>query len=950
MGPDVGDIADAPRWSASSPLTDLRALRSVDEVPHNLPEQLTSFVGREQEMADVAQALSATRVLTLTGTGGCGKSRLALQTTAELLGRYPDGAWWVELASLSDPSLVAPALAQIFGVRPLPGQNHLEAVVAYIAFRRALLVLDNCEHLLKETARVTEALVRGCPDVTVLATSREPLGVSGEIDWRVPSLSLPAQGDDGAPGPPEASDAARLFAERAAEVRSNLRMSAENGPVVARICRALDGIPLAIELAAARVRVLSLEQIDAGLSDRFWLLADGTRAHLPRHRTLRASVDWSHELLGDGEQALFRRLGVFAGGLTLDAAEQVGAGEGVERKDVLDLLTGLIDKSLVQAEQRGSVMRYRLLETIRQYALERLEEAGETERVRDRHRDAYLDMAERMAPDVLTPRQPEVLDLLDLEAANFTQAIERAVDTEPEKALRLCVSLVWWYRLHGRFVQGEADFRRALEGTGTEPSVLRARGLWGRAHLLTFSGAVEAAFPAAQEALAEAERVGDPWSTAGALADVGLLTMYPDPVAARIPLERGRKLATATGDDIWILGTTQLLGSTYMFQDDPARAVPLYEEVLPIAERMGYRECIAWYWSGVAYSAYLAADRVAGREAAERMLEAARSIDDVVTETTAAFYLALGEVAAGEHVAALARLRSIRERALARGSASAFPWLEIIIGLAYAMDGRLEEARSAFQTAIDITGGGFAHAECWARVALAETLWLLGDADGASAAARRGLELAERIDNRLRQAQARLVLARLAARRGNLAEAQRLGHEALSAIVDGGYRVELPRALEVLAEVAAGLESHAEAARILGATRRPRGQLEKQRGRQVDPLEATVRAVLGTEAFEEAFAAGEALSLDEAVAYVRRARGSRKRPPTGWESLTPTELEVARHTAAGLTNPEIGQRMFISRGTVKFHLSHIYGKLGLHNRSELAAETTRRLGLVTPLD
>jgi class 3 adenylate cyclase len=307
---------------------DVGPLRSLDAFPNNLPDQLTTFVGRNAELGQLGEALAETRLLTLTGAGGGGKTRLALQLAADLLEGFADGVWWVDLAPVSDPQLVGEALAGVLGVRPLPGMTMLEACGNYLASARALVVLDNCEHLLAGCAEVAEGLLHACPDLVVIATSRTPLGVAGETDWRVPPLSLPPpERRRDSPAAVGQFDAVRLFIERARKARPNFAVTNDNAPAVAQICQELDGLPLAIELAAARVRMMSVEQIAAGLGDRFHLLTGGTRTVLPRHQTLRASVDWSHELLSDDERALLRRLSVFAGGFTLDLAEAVCADE-----------------------------------------------------------------------------------------------------------------------------------------------------------------------------------------------------------------------------------------------------------------------------------------------------------------------------------------------------------------------------------------------------------------------------------------------------------------------------------------------------------------------------------------------------------------------------------------------------------------------------------------------
>jgi predicted ATPase len=444
-------------------------------------------------------------VVTLTGAGGCGKTRLALQAAADALDRHPDGAWWVELAALHDGARVADMLCAAIGVTPLPGVAPLEAAVSYLQPRRAIVVLDNCEHLLAACAEVVEGLVRACPALTLLATSRAPLGVEGEQAWRVPSLSLPPERAELIDALDQ-GDAVRLFIARARQVRPNFAVSADNAPALAQICHDLDGIPLAIELAAARVRVLSVEQIAAAVTDRFRLLTGSTRGVLPRQRTLRASVDWSHDLLTDDERVLLRRLGVFVGGWTLEACEQVCADEQVPRLEVLDLLTALVDRSLVQADDALGAVRYRCLETVRQYALERLAEAGETPALRDRHRDVFVAFAEQVAPHLVASDQERWLDRLDAESANLAAALDHALASAPESALRLCVAQAIQWRLRGRFVEAESACARALDADDVSP--LRARVLWVRGYLGTFAGALEASVAHGEQALALAREQG----------------------------------------------------------------------------------------------------------------------------------------------------------------------------------------------------------------------------------------------------------------------------------------------------------------------------------------------------------------------------------------------------------------------------------------------------------
>jgi predicted ATPase/DNA-binding CsgD family transcriptional regulator len=916
---------------------DVVALRAVAGTPRAFSAELSSFVGRERELAEITDAIAGTRMLTLTGAGGCGKSRLAFRAGRAMLPGFPDGVWWIGLATLSGRDELGLTAAHVLGVRPAPGQRGLDAVVAHLAGSKALLILDNCEHVLDEAARVAEALVRDCPGVTVLATSREPLRTDGESDWRVPSLSLP---DD-----PACSDAVRLFVERAAQVRPGFRLTTDNADAVARICRELDGIPLAIELAATRLRMLSVDQLADALGERFRVLTDGTRTSVTQHRTLRASVDWSHDLLSEAERTLFRRLAVFLGGFTLDAAAQVCADDEIPTREVFGLLAALVDKSLVQADDHGSVVRYRLLETIRQYALERLAAAGETDCVLDRHRDAYLTLAEQAEPLLRSERQLETLSLLDPEAANFVQAIERAAATEPEMALRVCFALVGWWQGRGLFGQGEACFRTALGAAGV-PSVMRARALWGRALLLTLTGEFTVALPAAQVALAEAEQIGDMETVGRAHWVLGMLMLFPAPAECRTHFERALELATSNGDTYGVAICTMSIAYSYLHQSDLRRAEQWSREALRLGEAVGQLDLIAWCKGAVAWGHHIRAEYDPCRREALEAIRSARATGDVISEISATCAVSQADISAGQPDRALERLMATRRRALALGAGFILPAAESCTGWAYAAQGRLDEARAWLEDLIGRGAGGYSYALVMANAGLAEVLRLQGDTERAEQVGTLVLDLAERNEDHFNTAGAKLTLGRLAAGRGEWAQAQRTHHAALSVIVADDYRVLLPGALDALAEDAAGLGRPLDAARILGAANGVRATfgivdwLPKRA--QSAALSERLRAQLGDERHQAAITDGADLSAEQAVALVQRARGARNRPSDGWESLTPTELAVAHHAGDGLTNPQIAGRMFITRGTVKSHLAHIYAKLDVRNRAELAAEVARR--------
>jgi predicted ATPase/class 3 adenylate cyclase/DNA-binding CsgD family transcriptional regulator len=920
------------------------ALRSLDELPNNLPDQLTSFVGRVGELREIQTALDGTRLLTLTGAGGCGKTRLALQTAADTVDRYLDGSWWVELAPLVASEQIGPALAAALGVRPLPGQTALDAAVSHLTGRCALLVLDNCEHLLEASAATAEAVLRAGPAVVVLATSRAPLGVAGETNWRVPSLSLPAER---AHEPVEAlaqSDAVRLFIERALKVRPNFAITNDNAPSVAGICHALDGIPLAIELAAARVRLMAVEEIAAALTDRFRLLTGGTRNALPRQQTLRASVDWSYELLSEDERTLLRRLAVFIGGWTLDLAEDVTAGDGLERYSVLDLLSSLVDKSLVLVEDRERSTRYRLLETVRQYALDHLAQSPDAHAVRERHCDALLTLAERVEPHLVGIDQHLWLATLAAEDANLTQALEHAAQTDPAKALRLAVALTFYWKLRGRFVAAETGYAHALDAAAPDDP-LRARALWGRAYLMAYAGGYEEAVEYAQVALELAEAASDRSTMARALDALGTVTMFADPQATRPGQERSVALARESGDDWCLADATQILAYTYIFESRREEALAVHEDVLPLIERMGYREFQAWHWFLAAMGELESADWPACEAHCERAITAAREVGEPVSEGMAQMYLAYADLLRGRGEQALQRLAAANERAVTAGAGMAAGALGYMLAWAEAANGQhalaLQRLEPLIATGID---GGYMFS--FALYVQADIVRAVGDRDQAVSTARQALEVAERTGASWVITLASLCLAYVSLDTERWSEADGHAHRALEAIEARGLVVPIPDTLELLAEIATGLHSDHEAARLLGAAIQARDQHELARSARqaarVQTLEQTLRERLDLGALEATLGEGRALDPFEAVAWTRRARGERKRPPGGWESLTPTEMEVVRHAADGLTNPQIGERMFISRGTVKTHLSHIYTKLGLQNRSELAAQSARR--------
>jgi predicted ATPase/DNA-binding SARP family transcriptional activator/DNA-binding CsgD family transcriptional regulator len=449
-----------------------------DAAKHNLPASRSSFVGRETELRNIKRDLAMTRLLTLTGAGGCGKTRLALEVARELVGAYVDGVWLVELAPLSEGALVAQAVAAALGVQEQPDRSLTDTLVNHLRSKRTLLVLDNCEHLLDAVTRLADTFLNSCPDLRVLATSRESLNVEGELHWLVPSLSVPSLGQSPRVEELGGYESVRLFVERARHRNPAFSLTPENAQAVTRICGRLEGIPLAIELAAARVG-LSVEQIAQRLDDSLRLLTTGSRTASPRQRTLRGTLDWSYALLSEPERNLFGRLSVFAGGFTLEAAQAVGADGSTDGSDVLDLLGRLVDKSLVVAEAQGAV-RYKMLEPVRQYAMEKLEERGGTQAAMHAHTQYFLALTEEAEPELLGPRETQWYNRLEEEHDNIRAALSWSLEgANPELGLRLAGAIWWFWQRHGHLSEGLRWLDEGLARGGGASAVARAKALGG---------------------------------------------------------------------------------------------------------------------------------------------------------------------------------------------------------------------------------------------------------------------------------------------------------------------------------------------------------------------------------------------------------------------------------------------------------------------------------------
>jgi predicted ATPase/DNA-binding SARP family transcriptional activator len=526
---------------------DPAARRTESRHSHNLPIQLSSFIGREREVRQIVQLLEGAKALTLTGPGGTGKTRLGIEAAATLIGSRRDGVWLVELAAVSEPALVIQAIADVFDVREQQAESHLDLVIDYLAGRQVLLVLDNCEHLVDACATVAQAMLSACPDLKIVATSRQPLRIPGEVVFRVPSLPVPDPHSVPAPELLESIDSVRLFVERAQAVVPTFALTSDNAAVVARLCHHLDGLPLAIELAASRVASLPVTAILDRLDDRFSLLVGGSRTALSRQQTLKATLDWSYNLLTEPQRRMLRLLAAFVGGAPLDGVEFVCAAASVDAGDAVGLLGDLVDQSLVALDVAASEPRYHLLETVREYGHERLVELGESNAIEAAHASWALDIADLAQAAFPEPSWQVSLGRLDVEHDNVRAALDRSLSADPDRALALAAGLWEFWLWHGYLAEGRRWLGRALERS-TAPSPARGRALVGLAALIIRSGETGLGARRAQDALATYRTLSDDRGACRAMQLLATAAWSEDDLgSAERHYRQSLELARATG-------------------------------------------------------------------------------------------------------------------------------------------------------------------------------------------------------------------------------------------------------------------------------------------------------------------------------------------------------------------------------------------------------------------
>ena len=920
-------------------------------MPSWLPVGVAAFIGREHEFAKVVDLVADVRVVTLTGGGGCGKTRLALEVAGVVDSRFRDGACWVDLQGVREPGLVAPAMGGAVGVHERPDEALVETLAEQLRARHLLVVLDNCEHLVEACAELVGRLSSACPELHVLATSRVPLVVAGEATFDVAPLGVPNSDADSA-STVAAADAARLFEVRARQVDARFRIREDNALAVAEICRRLDGIPLAIELAAARVRVLAPGQIAAGLSDRFGLLTGGVRGAPARQRTLEASLDWSFSLLDDVQRLALVRLSVFAGSFELDAAVAVVGGDGIDRDDVLDLVAGLVERSLLQVAKRERRARYRLLETVRVYSRERLSELDDPDRVRGRHLEFHVGLAGR-AQEGLHGAQPEswVARLAD-DLGDLRAAMDWAAENEDLRALVGITEPIvrfWFERGLSR------EVHRRLHEAAEVPGALedeRVRGLNAAAGLALASCEAASFHRSADQAVAAARGAEVDSALPVALAQralSGVLSGLSTSEQVDADVKESLQLAKECDDAAAHAHVLQFAGAALLHSRSIDAGCQLFQQGVEVCEAndlsfhlpAAHGGGAAW----LAWSARLDQTRRHGR----RVVELSRQIGRPGWEAVGLTGLAAAAVLQGDHVQAQGWLSeaqaALQPRAL-EGTHYAM-WVRHWLALSAHASGDLEAARTTAKEIVRIGHGG------GSRLDEAVGEWLLGivaRSEERDDEARTHLEASRALstDPRLPHTLGRslLGLAELAKENEELEAAWELAHDSLEVLDDYGDRVGGVAALEQIADLSVALGEPERSLRLLAASQ----QFHNHAGIVRTPVQAkrfdravdAARAELDPTAATECWEAGGELSLVDAVSYARRGRGERQRPRIGWASLTPVERDVVRLVAGGHTNAVIGQRLFISANTVKKHLSSVYAKVDVHGRADLAAEVARR--------
>jgi predicted ATPase/DNA-binding CsgD family transcriptional regulator len=907
-----------------------------------LPAEVSSLVGRGREIAAVRERLRGGRVVTLTGPGGCGKTRLALRVAALAEAGFSDGARLVELAPLTDPALVPASVAQALGVSERDAPTPAAGLVRELAGRELLVVLDNCEHVLEAAAALVAALLPQCRRVRFLATSRERLDVPGELVFPVPPLGLPA---DGSAAAVAASEAGALFAARAGAASPAFVLSPQNSAAVAQVCAWLDGIPLAIELAAARCPALGPAELAARLDDHPGLLSGGP-ARPGRHRSLEALVAWSYELLDEAERRLLARLSVLRGGFDLGTAEQVAAGGPLRPEAIAGLLASLAGKSVVHVHD-GAAVRYSLLETIRQFAAGRLAASGEETAVHLRLLDWALDEARAAEATLGSPRWAAWASRLSTEQDSIRAALSWALGgQEPEAGRELAARLARWWIATGRYSEAGQFLTTAAGIPAAAPPGIQARVMIGAAWSAFHLGDNPRAAPLVADGIACARQAGEPrlevWGR-NLLAGLAWHAGDADRIVAEIEASQA---LSGQADPALAARAQILLASSAFLAGDLAEQDRHALLAIELARTAAGQEGLAlaltmWAMSAIA-GAGIQPATVAALDEAATVLTAHpdRFTETIMRHWRSRLFATLGQLEAAEAEVGLC---------WSAGRSGALRFVEFA---GPQVEARLAAARGDTATAVGALrraadGGRRVGIVMFVPADLAALACMAASAsDQATAAAAVGEARAELGGRRQAITAAALRYAEgvMAWHQGELADAEHLAREATVQWHRCCDRMSACDGIELLGVLAAARERRADAARLLAAADAARQPLLYLAPGFTANRDAAARAasearsVLGDDRFIQAWEEGQGLTLDDAVAYATRKGGGRKRPATGWASLTPAEREVVRLVGEGLRNDAIARRLFIAPGTVKVHLSHIFAKLGITTRAELAAQ------------
>lgn len=802
-------------------------LRSLEAGSHNLPVQLTSFIGREREVGEIRKHLASTRLLNLVGPGGIGKTRLALQAAGDIADAYPDGIWFVDLSTVTDAAMLPQAVAAALSLREERGRSVSDSVIDHLRSASALITLDNCEHLIDAASEFANTLLRGCAELSVLATGREPLHVQGATTWRVPTMAVP----DGTV-PTEAYgeyESIRLFTERAGLVRPDFALTHETAPIVASICRKLDGVPLAIELAAANVASMSVADIESRLDDRFRMLTRGG-PDVPRHGTLQATVDWSHDLLGEKERVLFRRLSVFAGGFTLEGAEDVCSSEPLVRSEIVYLLTNLVDKSLVALDDVLNTTRYTMLETIHEYAALKLVESDEEAAIRDRHAAYFATFAERLAAVLEGPDEADHLRTISSELPNIRAALTTFATSQPDQALHIATTLVHFWVVRGFMSEGLAWLDEAFASAKDPEPLLEAGARQAAGILRRGLGRPTDARSLLERSLELRRSHGTPADVAETLVELGnAQQILGERDAAERSFAEALDLARETGAGRAHAGALNGLAIAKSVAGDPAGAVPLLEEMVVLLKLLGSRRGLGTALGNLGIARHELGDAGAARAAIEEALQIARELSDTRLAAMQLNTLAGITLDAGDRTLA----RQLHEEALAANREIADDVGEGLslygLGEIARIEGRTADALAAHERALEI----------WQQTQQQEAILLSSLA----------LALVARASEEPSVVRERLIdVATGSAAAGSPEVARRCVEALAGLIIDTDPR----RAVVVLGAAAASREQAGVCAASWDAD-------------EVTADIARTKAALGDSAFDAAWDEGRAISLGDAL-------------------------------------------------------------------------------------